>query len=146
MNISAILPSSTLNPANHLQNTNQQQRRTEFQQLAKVLQSGNLITAQQAFGALTNRATGSGLKSVRLSQDLKALGSALESGDLAGARQAHLSVQQNLHSSTSMAAHHHRPHHGGLHCLTSLFPDGTNSSGSSAASQTNVFQTVNFTA
>ncbi len=145
MNISAILPSSTLNQANHLQNTNQQQR-TEFQQLAKALQSGNLITAQQAFGALTNSATGSGLQSVRLSQDLKALGSAVESGDLAGARQAYSSVQQNLHSSTSMAAHHHRPHHGGLHSLTSGFPDGTNSSGSSAASQTNVFQPVNFTA
>jgi hypothetical protein len=47
MNISAILPSSTLNQANHTQNTNQQQR-TEFQQLAKALQSGNLITAQQS--------------------------------------------------------------------------------------------------
>jgi hypothetical protein len=52
MSVSASLPSSTLNQAYNLQTPNQQQR-TEFQQLTQGLQSGNLSSAQQAFGALT---------------------------------------------------------------------------------------------
>ena len=147
MNISAILPTGTLNQANHLQNTNQQQR-TEFQQLTQALQSGNLITAQQAFSALTNSATSSGLRSIRLSQDLNALGSALQSGNLTGAQNAYSSVQQSLQNSAPTVAHHHRPHHGGggSHLLTSGFPDRTSSSGSSVASQSDIFQPVNLTA
>ena len=104
MSVSAILPSTTLNQAYNLQTPNQQQR-TEFQQLTQALQSGNLSSAQQAFGALTNKASNSGLLSVQLSQDLSKLGSALQSGNLAGARQAYSSVQQNLQSSPPMAAH-----------------------------------------
>jgi hypothetical protein len=148
MNISAILPSSILNQIYNPQNTNQQQR-TEFQQLTQALQSGNLITAQQAFSALTNGTTSSGtLQGARLSQDLKALGSALQSGNLTGARNAYSSVQQSLQNSTPMAAHHHRPHHGGggSHLLTSGFPDTTSSSSSSVASQSDIFQPVNLTA
>jgi hypothetical protein len=148
MNISAILPSSTLNQIYKPQNTNQQQR-TEFQLLTQALQSGNLTTAQRAFSALTNGATSSGsLQGVRLSQDLNALGSALQSGNLTGARNAYSSVQQSLQNSTPMAAHHRRPHHGGggSHLLTSGFPDRTSGSGSSVASQSDIFQPVNLTA
>jgi hypothetical protein len=147
MNISAILPSSTLNQIYNPQNTNQQQR-TEFQQLTQALQSGDLITAQQAFSALTNSATSSGLQSVRLSQGLNALGSALQSGNLTGAQNAYSSVQQSLQNSAPTVAHHHRAHHGGggSHLLTSGFPDSTSSSGSSVASQSDIFQPVNLTA
>jgi hypothetical protein len=102
MSVSAILPSTTLNQAYNLQAPNQQ-RQAEFQQLTQALQSGNLSSAQQAFGALTS-ASNSGLLSVQLSQDLSKLGSALQSGNLAGARQAYTSVQQNLQSSPPMAA------------------------------------------
>jgi len=144
MSVSAILPSTTLNQAYNLQTPNQQQR-TEFQQLTQALQSGNLSSAQQAFGAL---ASNSGLLSVQMSQDLSKLGSALQSGNLAGARQAYSSVQQNLQSSAPIAAHHHRPHHGGsvLSSLLSGLSDSISGSGSSAASQSGAFQPVNLTA
>ena len=147
MTVSAIFPSSELNQANNLQNTNQQ-RRTEFQQLTQALQSGNLTNAQQAFGALTKSAPSSGIQSIQLTQDLNTLGSALKSGDLAGARDAYTSVQQGLQNSNPLAAYHHHPHHGGggEHRLTSGFPGSTSSSDSSTASQSDVFQPVNLTA
>jgi len=144
MNISALLP-STLNPSSNLQTANQQQR-TDFQQLTQALQSGNLTTAQQAFSALTNSATGSGLQSLQLTQDLNALGSALQSGNLTGARNAYSSVEQSLQNSNPIAAHHHHSHGGGgLHSLTSGFPDSTSSPDSTSAAPTDVFQPVNLT-
>jgi hypothetical protein len=145
MFLSPISSGSALNQAKNLPTTNQQQR-AEFQQLTQALQSGNLTTAQQAFSALTNSAKSSGIQSLQLTQDLNALGSALQSGNLAGARNAYSTVQQNLQNSSPMAAHHHRPHHGGSQFLTSGFPDSTSNSGSSTASQSNVFQPVNLTA
>jgi hypothetical protein len=147
MSVSAISSGNALNQVNMLQNTNQQ-RRAEFQQLTQALQSGNLSNAQQAFSALTGRATSSGFVSVQLAQDLSKLGSALQSGNLTSARQAYSSVQQNLQHSNPLAAHHHRPHHGGggSHLLTSGFPDSTGNSDSSTTSPSNVFQPVNLTA
>jgi hypothetical protein len=125
-----------------------QQQRTEFQQLTQGLQSGNLSSAQQAFGALTNNASNSGLLSMQLSRDRSKLGSALQSGNLAGARQAYSSVQQNLQSSPPMAAHDHRPHYGGggLNLLLSALSDSSSTSVSSAASQNGDFQPVDLTA
>jgi len=122
MSVSAIFPSSALNLVNNLQNANQQQR-AEFQQFAQALRSGDLTNAQQALGALTKNATGSGLQSVQLTQDLHALGSALQSGDAAGARDAYSALQQVFHNSNPLAAHHHRPHYGGggLRVFTSGF-------------------------
>jgi hypothetical protein len=146
MSVSAISASNALTQASTLQNLNQQQK-TEFQQLTQALQSGNLSSAQQAFGALTGSTTTSGLQSVLLTQDLNKLGSALQCGNLSNARQAYSSVQQNLQNSTPMAAHHHRPHHeGGSRLLTSGFPDSTPSLDGSTASQTNVFQPLSLTA
>lgn len=147
MSISAISSSSALNQANILQSVNQQQR-TEFQRLTQALQSGDLTNAQQAFSALTSSTTSSGLLSAQLMQDLSKLGSALQSGNLTSARQAYSSVQQILQNSSPMAAHHHRPHHGegGAHRLTSGFPGTVGSSGGSAASQSDVFQSVNLVA
>ncbi len=147
MSVSAIFPSSALNQANNVQNTNQQ-RRTEFQQLTQALRSGDLTNAQQAFGALAKSATSSGIESVQLTQDLNALGAALQSGDLAGARDAYSSVQRGLQNSNSMVAHHHRPHHGGggSGILTSGFPSSTSSSNTIAGRQSEIFQPVNLTA
>jgi hypothetical protein len=144
MFLSAISSGSALNQAKNLATTNQQQR-AEFQQLTQALQSGNLTTAQQAFSALTNSAKSSGIQSLQLTQDLNALGSALQSGNLAGARNAYSAVQQNLQNPSPMAAHHHRPHHGGARLLTSGFPD-TSNSGSSSASQSDVLQSLSLTA
>jgi hypothetical protein len=147
MSVSAIFPNSTLNQANNLQTANQQ-RRTEFQQLTQALQSGKLTNAQQALGALTKSTTNSGFQSLQFTKDLNALRSALQSGNLTGARDAYSSVQQGLQNSNHLAAHHHRPHHGGgrSHLLTSGFPDSTSSSDSGDASQSEVFQPVNLTA
>lgn len=147
MSVSAISSSNALMQANMLQSTNQQQR-TEFQQLTQAIQSGNLSNAQQAFSALTNSATASGLQSVQLTEDLSKLGSALQSGSLSSARQAYSSVQQNLQNSNPVAAHHHRPHHGGggSQILTSGFPDSATGPSSSATSQSELFQPINLTA
>jgi hypothetical protein len=140
MFVPAILPTSALDLVNHLQNANQQ-RGTEFQQLTQALQSGNLTNARQAFGDLTRSATSSGVQSVQLTEDLSALGSALRSGDLAGACAAYSAIQLGLHHFNPIAAHHHRPHYGGggLRVLTSGFPDST-------GSQREVFRPVNLTA
>jgi outer membrane protein assembly factor BamD (BamD/ComL family) len=146
MSISAISSSHPLNQADSLQKNNQQQR-TEFQQLTQALQSGNLTNAQEAFSALTKSATSSGVQSLQLTKDLSGLGAALQSGDLSRARQAYSSVQQNLASSNPMAVHHHRAHHGGAsQILTSGFPDSASSPVSSAANQSAVSQPVNLTA
>lgn len=143
MSISAISSSNPLLQMSNLQNLNQPQQ-SEFQQLAQALQSGNLSSAQQVFGALIGSTKTSGLQSVQLTQDLNKLGSALQSGNLSSARQAYSTVQQNLQSSHPLAAHHHRGHHeGGSEFVTSGFP-GSGSSGSLAAS--NLSQAVNLTA
>jgi hypothetical protein len=143
MSISAISSTNPLLQAGNLQNLNQQQN-TEFQQLAQALQSGNLSGAQQVLSTLTGTTAGSGLQSVQLTQELNQLGSALQSGNLSSARQAYSTIQQNLQSTHSLAAHHHRPHRDtGSQFLTSGFP-GSSSSGSLAAS--NVSQPINLTA
>jgi 6-phosphogluconate dehydrogenase len=142
MSISAISSSNPLLQTSNPQNLNQQQN-TEFQKLTQALQSGNLISAQQAFSALSGSTATSGLQSLQLTQDLNKLGSALQSGNLNSARQAYSTVQQNLQS-PSLAAHHNRGHHDtGSQFLTSGFP-GSSSLGSLTAS--NVFQPLNLTA
>jgi hypothetical protein len=144
MFVSAISFSSPLNQASSVQNANQQQK-TAFQQLTQALQSGDLTIAQQAFSALTNSATNSGLRSAQLTQELGKLGSALQSGNLAGAKQAYSTTQQNLQSSNPLATHHHRAHHGRPQLLTSGFPDSTSSSGGDA-SKTDAFQPLSLSA
>jgi hypothetical protein len=144
MSVSAIFSSNVLDQASSLPNTNQQ--RSEFQRLTQALRSSTLTNAQQAFSAPTNSAKNSGFESLQLTQELSKIESALQSGNLSSARQAYSSVQQNLQNSDPVAAHHHRPHHGGRSPLvTSGFPEGVNSPGS-AASQSDVFQPINLSA
>jgi hypothetical protein len=83
-----------------------QQRRSDFQQLAQSLQSGDLAGAQQAFNALVSLqssnqgANGSSAaqSNSQLSQDFNAIGQALQNGDLAGAQQAFATFQQDVQS------------------------------------------------
>jgi hypothetical protein len=143
MAVSAISSANPMSQASNLQNLSQQQK-TEFQQLAQALQSGNLSSAQQVLGTLTGSTATSGLQSVQLTQDLNKLGSVLQSGNLSSARQAYSTIQQNLQSTHSLGAHHHRPHQDtGSQFLTSGFP-GSSSPGSLAAN--NVSQPLNLTA
>jgi hypothetical protein len=144
MSVSAIFPGRDPSSINNLQNTNQQLR-TEFQQLTQALQSGSMTNAQQAFGALTTSKTSSGIQSVQSAQDLNTLGSALQFGDLASARDAYSAVQQGAQKTNAVAAHHHRPRHGGggSLVLTSGFPGNT---GINDTQPSEVFQPVNLKA
>jgi hypothetical protein len=144
VSISAIFPSSDPGSINNLQNANQQLR-AEFQQLTQALQSGSVTNAQQALGALTTSKTSSGIQSVHSAQDLNALASALQSGDLSGARDAYSAVQQDSQRTNPVAAHHHRPRHGGggSLVLTSGFPGNT---GINDTHPSEVFQPVNLKA
>jgi hypothetical protein len=146
MSISAIVSSSPLNQVTNPQIANQKQR-AEFQELTKALQSGNLTNAQQAFQSLTSSATNvASLRSAQLTQELKALGTALRSGDPASAGNAYAATSQNTLAS-ARAAHHHFHHGGGgSPSLTSGFPDSSGRSGVSATNAGEVFQAVNLTA
>lgn len=94
-----------------------QDRRAEFQQLGKDLQSGNLSAAQQDFATLTQNSTsqsaspGASSAAVSLKQAFGNLQTALSSGDVSGAQQAYSQIQQDFQSQGTQGHHHH--HHGG---------------------------------
>ncbi len=146
MNVSAIFPSGTLDQANNAQKANQQ-RQSEFLQLSQALQSGNLTNGQPTLGVLNQGTLNAAIQSTSLTQGLNVLGSALQSGDLSGARDAYSAVQQGLRNSPPTAAHHHRAHHGGgaSQVLTSGFPGGADNSDIQAGSSQDAFQPVNLT-
>src|SRR6185437_15834177 len=77
-----------------------QQRRSDFQQLAQSLQSGDLAGAQAAFTDLSNLSQtskpGPQASTSQIGQDFAAIGQALQSGDLAGAQQAFATFQQDV--------------------------------------------------
>jgi hypothetical protein len=117
MSISGVSGSSG---AQATQASNFQQRRTEFQDLSKALQSGDLSGAQSAFQSLTANSPAAGGNS-KIADAFKAVGQALQSGDVAGAQKAFASLQ-----STLQGAHGHHHHHGG----------GASASGGAASSTT----------
>jgi len=142
MSISAIVSSSPLNQLPSLQKVSQQQS-TAFQELTQALQSGNLSSAQQAVQALSGAPTNvSSLQSAQLTQELKALGTALQAGNQAAVGSTPSSTSTN----TPVRAAHHHYHHGGggLPGLTSGFPSGS-VLGINAANASEALQTVNLT-
>ena len=94
MAISGVLLAS----ATSLQNPNDP--RQQFLQLAQAINSGDLTSAQQAYGQLTqtlgNNSNGSNSRTSNdpFSQALAAIGQSLQSGDIQGAQQALASLQQ----------------------------------------------------
>jgi hypothetical protein len=140
MSVAGIFSSSALAPAQNFF----QQRRADLQQLAQALQSGDLSAAQSAFNALTalsqtgsstaassTASTGSAsssssgpFRNPQLAQDFTAIGTALQSGDLAGAQQAFATFQQDLQNVQASGGHFRRHHHHG--------GNGQNSSASSS--------------
>lgn len=96
-----------------------QQKKLDFQQLFQSLQNSNLGGARQAYSALEQliSATGASQQSAANTQpgaqndpfstDLKAVGLALKSGDLAGAQQAFAQLRQDLQAYRQS---HHHPH------------------------------------
>lgn len=116
MTISGISANSTLYQTS--QTTFNTQRRQDFQKLSQALQSGDLSSAQQAFAQLQQGAPGVGQtqgsqqngqnsqNGSPFSQDIAALSTALQSGDIAGAQQAFAKLQQD--AKATHHAHHHR--------------------------------------
>ena len=92
-----------------------QQLKTEFQQLAQDLQSGNLTQAQTDFAALQQSTpAGFAQSNSPLAQGLNTLGSDLQSGSLSSAQQDFLNLEQTVQqSSQGGQIHHHHHHHGG---------------------------------
>jgi Skp family chaperone for outer membrane proteins len=97
-----------------IQNFNQS-RRTDLQQLATALQSGNFDAAKQAFsdlaaigknGPYTNAEP---FSNSRRAQAFEAIGQALQSGDLAGARAAFATLQSTFAHRSSAATQQTTP-------------------------------------
>ncbi len=136
--VSAI-SNNNLYPANSLP-TNFQQRRSEWQQLAQDIQSGDLAGAQKACAALTENASNASQalngppagQSNPLAQDFSAVGQALQSGDLAGAQQAFAKLQQDAQQQFSQAGHAHGRHHHHGHGQESSLLNGTSTSTTSS--------------
>jgi ribosomal protein S20 len=130
---------------------NLSQIRQGFKDLASALQAGNLTDAQNAFTALQqllpnssagnqtqNGQQGSGQNP--FATDFNALSQALQSGDLAKARDAFAKLQQDIQS---VQGHHHRHHHHKASASTQSTASTTSSSsvGSTAGSGQNQFAT-----
>ncbi|MGA9041819.1 MAG: hypothetical protein WB421_14905 [Terriglobales bacterium] len=129
MSIAGILSSNALSGASTLQSS-AKQKQTEFQQLAQALQTGNLSSAQQVFGALTQNAPSStAILNTQLGQDFSSLGSDLQTGNLAAAQKAYAAVQQDVQNAGGGAQVRHHHHHGGH-----VAPNPTTAPSSSSAS------------
>lgn len=131
--------------ANAYQNTVQNtaaQRRSDFQQLAQALQSGDLSGARQAFAAL--RQTFGASKPDQAGNQFgnspggqsngpfAALAQALQSGDLSGAQQAFAALRTQMHG-----AHGHHHHRANLQASATASA-GTNGDGDNDSSSINV--------
>jgi len=110
----AGIASSLFSQISNLQNSQQTTAQSEFQQLAKDLQAGNLKGAQADFAALqqnapASRATGTS----SLLQAVSALSNDLQSGNLAGAQQDFANIQQDVQQAAQQGGQvrHHHHHH-----------------------------------
>jgi hypothetical protein len=130
MSIIGIL-SSNLFSAGAAQNTQSsqnnpsvfQQIKTEFQQLGRDLQSGNLTAAQSDFTTLSQNLSGASQSSAAsanfatgnnaIAKALAQLGQDLQSGNLQGAQQDFTNLQQDVQqiSSQQVGGHHAHHHH-----------------------------------
>ena len=86
-----------------------QQIQSQFQQLGKDLQSGNLSQAQQDFATLTQelpssqQQTGAATSTSSIAQAFKTLGQDLQSGNLSAAQQDFAAIQQNAQQASGSA-------------------------------------------
>lgn len=111
MTVSAVSSDGGINQAADIQNKFQQFR-TDFQQLSKALQSGDLAGAQQAYTSLMQvvQAGAQNKQDSTISNDFAALGQALQSGDMTAAQKAFSTLQQDMKSAGQTQFHHHRHH------------------------------------
>ena len=117
MSVSGVSSSNFFqsNPAQGAQNKFQQIQ-SQFQQLGKDLQSGNLSQAQQDFATLTQelpssqQQTGAATSTSSVAQAFKTLGQDLQSGNLSAAQQDFAAIQQNAQQASGSAHGHHNHH------------------------------------
>ena len=108
----AGIASSLFSQLANLQPNQPTKIKTEFQQLAQDLQSGNLSQAQADFATLQQTFPGAQPGSTSpVAQAFSALGKDLQAGNLSAAQQDFSTVQQDVQQAAQ--AHHHHHHHGG---------------------------------
>jgi soluble cytochrome b562 len=106
MSVSAVSSSNTYPVQNY--QSQFQKVKSDFQQLGKDLQAGNLSQAQADFATLQKDAPNGPPQGSSAAKDLNSLGQALQSGNLSQAQQAYASVQQDVQQT---GGHHHHHHH-----------------------------------
>ncbi len=114
MSLSAITASSFFGLTHALQGQSGQTGKvqSEFQQLGKDLQSGNLTQAKSDFSILSQNFSNSTQSTNPLSQAFSALGQALQGGNLSAAQTAYSTISQDVQQAGA-SGHHHHHHHGG---------------------------------
>jgi hypothetical protein len=88
-----------------------QQVKSEFQQLGKDIQAGNLSQAQSDFSTLSKNLPGSVQGNSSLPQTFSALGSALKSGNVSTAQQEYATLQQAIQQAGQGQQLQHPHHH-----------------------------------
>jgi len=136
------------------------QRKQDFSTLSSALNSGDLQGAQKAFAALQqdqqaiqqnrgaqgadqdgdNDGSKTSSSASQRNQDMTALGSALNSGDLKGAQQALANLQQDMQA--SRAGHHHHHHGGNAQSASAAATSSTSSAGDNTASTGSISTTA----
>ena len=112
MSVSGILSSAVFSLGANLLKSRMQKANTEFQQLGKDLQAGNLSAAQADFADLQqlrnqSTSTSSSQGSTTLTQDLKQLSTDLQAGDITSAQKDLAQYQKDLQSQPPTVRHHH---------------------------------------
>lgn len=108
MNIGAI----SGNPYQTQMTSSTVQRQSEFEQLGKDLQSGNIAAAQQDFVSLTQsfsahkQASGTDATQPTLAQEVEKLGQDLQSGNTSAAQADYTQIQRSMQQA-HMHGHHH---------------------------------------
>ena len=104
MSVSAIPPGANPPPASFKPDLGQ--RRSDFQALARAVQSGDLAEAQRAFAALRQQ-----IRNPTGSTGFVAVGNALDAGDITAAQAAFAVLQRDVQ--TVRFRQHHQPDHTG---------------------------------
>lgn len=107
----AGIASTLFSQIGNLQSSKQTTAQSEFQQLAKDLQAGNLSGAQTDFAALQQNAPTSQTSGQTLSQAVSALGQDLQSGNLTAAQQDFATIQQDIQQAGQGGGQVHHHHH-----------------------------------
>ena len=111
MSISGISSSSSLSLSAQNWQAKAQQVKSEFQQLGKDIQAGNISQAQSDFSTLSQNLPGSVQGNSSLSQTFSALGSALQSGNVSTAQQDYATLQQAIQQAGQGQQLQHHHHH-----------------------------------